>query len=127
MRSVLKLGLSVVVIPLLALFGWGHAIGQPLSGAALSQMAALISDKRSRSPEEQKLDSNLLYAMRAVTQRLSANVIPRPAFVDNFIAENVGPDNTVAINVRAKVTENLLATLTNAGAQDLLHSPRLIR
>ena len=86
MRSTFKRGLRLIVVSLLAGLISPLAMGQ-LSDAAVAQMAALISDKQNRTPEEQKLDSNLLFAMRAVIQQLSGTALAPPIYVANFIAE----------------------------------------
>src|SRR5450631_1892501 len=123
MRSVLKLGVLVVVAPLVIFCAPSPAAGQQLSNTALSQITDLLNDKRSRTLEEQKLDPNLIYAARAVIQTMSANAIPRPAFVDSFIAENVATDNTVAVTIRANASESLLALLAGLGAQEVVAFP----
>jgi hypothetical protein len=53
----------------------------------LNQIAAMIAEKRSRTPEEAKLDSNLLFGMRAVVARRTRQIKPQPLFVDAFVSE----------------------------------------
>jgi Subtilase family/Fibronectin type III domain len=100
------------------------AHGQQLSSNAMSQIGSLLSEKRSRTPVEQKVDSNLLFAARAIAQRTTQSATAVPTFVRTFIAENVEAGDLIPVTIRANVTEDLLSTLAGAGALDVAAFPR---
>jgi hypothetical protein len=87
---------------------------------AVDRLTALITQKQHRTPFEAKLDSNLLYALRAVLTRQLGTVDALPEFVDAFIDHNVeGADRMIAVTIRARVSADLLAMLAVAGGRNI--------
>lgn len=86
---------------------------------ALAQIQTILSEKAARSPVENKLDSNLLYGMRALQQRRFGQLRIEPAYVESFMQEHVAADETVQVSIQAKVSDGLLASLAAAGARDV--------
>jgi hypothetical protein len=97
--------------------------GPGIAQEGLDQIAAMIAEKRTRTPAESKLDSNLLFGMRAVVARQARQTKPRPAYVDAFVSENVAADDTVSVTIRATVSDGLLAALQALGAQEISAFP----
>ena len=54
----------LALVLLLALSIASPGIAQTIRAEAIAQIEALIQEKQARTPTEQKLDSNLLYAAR---------------------------------------------------------------
>jgi hypothetical protein len=83
-----------------------------ISPQALAQIDALLQEKASWSPAEQKIDSQLLFAAKtALGQPMRAGV---PALQNNVPAE---PDGRVVIDVRAEVSDALLGQFRAIGAE----------
>jgi subtilisin-like proprotein convertase family protein len=72
----------------------------------LAQIEALLREKQTRSPAEQKIDSQLLYARR---MQLGLPVAPGVQTLEVDIP--YAPDGHVIVDVKANVTANLLAQL----------------
>jgi hypothetical protein len=83
-----------------------------IAPSAMAQIQALLDEKASRTPVQQKIDSQLLYAEKmALSQPLAAGVtsleldIPRTA------------DNRAIIDIRVPVTDAVLDQLRGLGAE----------
>jgi hypothetical protein len=76
----------------------------------------VLGDKPSGTPAEQKIDSNLLFAMRALA---SGGSIAIPDFVRAFINTNVAPDQTTFVVIRATVSDPLLDFVRALGGRSL--------
>jgi hypothetical protein len=62
-------------------------LAQQLSPAGIAQLQALISDKQNRSPDELKIDSNLLFAARAAKNvQLGIHALNRPGIPGDSIS-----------------------------------------
>src|SRR5262245_23340198 len=90
-----------------------HAQQTPsLSPQVMAQMSALAAEKRSRTPAQRKIDSNLLWgAKMARGEAIAQGVQTLEVYL---------PDQTrdgVAVDVRAQVSQELLNQLTALGAQ----------
>src|SRR5262245_28553779 len=90
-----------------------HAQQTPsLSPQVMAQMSALAAEKRSRTPAQRKIDSNLLWgAKMARGEAIAQGVQTLEVYL---------PDQTrdgVAVDVRAQVSQELLSQLTGLGAQ----------
>ncbi|MDE2180342.1 MAG: S8 family serine peptidase [candidate division NC10 bacterium] len=94
-----------------------------ISPTAAAQIKAILSEKVTRSSTEAKLDSNLLYGMRAIVQSAAGNAQPRPEFVQNFLSANVAADNTVKLTIHAVVTDSLLTAINALGATEVSPFP----
>ncbi len=108
-----------VLVLLLALLIAPPGVAQDIRPEAIAQIEALIREKQARTPTEQKLDSNLLSAARMVARRAAGDTRPAPAFVDAFIAEEVAPDRTVHVTIRAIVSDDLTAYIRSLGASEV--------
>ena len=104
---------------LLALLIAPPGVAQSIRPEAIAQIEALIQEKRARTPAEQKLDSSLLQAARTVARRAAGDTRPALPFVDSFIAEEVAPDRTVHVTIRATVSDDLTAYIRSLGASEV--------
>jgi len=112
------------LFPLLALLIAFPSIAQTIRAEAIAQIEAMIQDKQARTPTEQKLDSNLLNAVRANASRAAGDTRPALPFVDAFIAQEVAPDQTVHVNIRATVSEDLTNFIQSLGGREVAAFPR---
>ena len=90
------------------------ARGQDLqiSQRALRQIQALMDEKELRSPEQLKIDSQLLYALK---QRLRQSIAPG---VDSLAAGVfVEPDGYVTVDIKAQVSRQVLARIRSLGGK----------
>ncbi|HEU4389605.1 MAG TPA: hypothetical protein VFV34_17505, partial [Blastocatellia bacterium] len=86
---------------------------QPLvAEPALKQIQALLDEKESRSPAQRKLDSRLLYALKASRGESIAPGVP--ALELNSVVKE---DNTVEVDITADVGGTLLEDLEAGGAR----------
>lgn len=88
-----------------------------ISPVALRQIRALSLEKDTRTAGQQKIDSQLLYALRK--QRGEALAQP--------LETNIGatPDGKIAVEITAHINDVLLQKLTNDGAEILASLPAL--
>src|SRR5215472_11271548 len=85
---------------------------QQLSGEAISQIVALETEKSSRTPTEQKIDSQLLQALRESRGRqMTAGVHLERA---NVNADNGG---NLKVDIDADVTDDLITRIEGLGGQ----------
>jgi hypothetical protein len=92
-----------------------------ISPSAAAQIEALVAEKRERTPAQQKIDSQLLYAAKMSrgeplargVQSLSVNV-----------AKSEGEPNTAVVDISGDVGDSLLQTLRENGATVLISAPR---
>ncbi len=120
---------AVVVWLSSAAFGFALAADPPpaaggdvgISASAAAQIQAIVAEKATRTPDEAKLDSNLLYAMRSVVQasRGVTAMSQQPEYVRNFVDANVASNGTVKVTITASVSDALLAHLTALGATEI--------
>ena len=89
--------------------------GFTVNGIALSAMAqiqALLDEKASRTPVQQKIDSQLLYAQKmALSQPLAAGVTSLQVDLPRTV------DNRAIIDIRVPVTDAVLDQLRGLGAE----------
>ena len=98
--------------------GRAQAGNAGLSPQVVAQLQGLVAEKRSRSPEQQKIDSQLLYAARmARGQAIAAGV----AALDTGIVPET--DGRVIVDVRATITDGLINELRNLGADVIASHP----
>lgn len=89
----------------------GGGDARAISASALQQIEALISEKESRTPAQQKIDSQLIYAAKMDRgEPVATNV--------QTLAVDVAPDSQgdVVIDITAFVDDSLLAALEGFGA-----------
>jgi hypothetical protein len=85
-----------------------------ISPEALAQIEALIQEKESRSETEQKMDSQLIYEAKMDRGEVIADGIRR---LDTDIQYTY--DGRPVVDITANVTDNLLAELSDKGAEIL--------
>ena len=95
------------------------ASADPIHPDGLAQIQAILLEKASRSPEENKLDSNLLYGMRAVQLRNAGFARTEPSYVAGFMQEHVAPDDTVQVSIQGALGADLPGQLTAIGSRDV--------
>ena len=100
------LALSVVVS--------GVEAAEELPPQLVQQINALLADKAARTPAQQKLSSDLLYAIRMARGEAAAPGIPTQRL--SFAADANG---RVLVTFKAQVTPGLLAQLQQSGAQNI--------
>lgn len=90
---------------------------QAISESALLQIKALLDEKESRTPAQQKLASQLIYARKMYHGQSLAAGIPT-------LEVNVGLDNVgyVVVDITTSVDDKLLAAVKATGAEIVLVS-----
>jgi hypothetical protein len=98
------------------------AQGRPLPERARAQISAVLADKLAWTPAQQRMDSQLIYAARAMRgEPLAAGV---PLVAGAFDRVRIDRQGIVTLDVRAAVDEALLAALRRLGGQILSAHPR---
>jgi uncharacterized repeat protein (TIGR01451 family) len=87
--------------------------------SAQAQIKSILAEKSSRTTAEAKLDSNLLYGLRAVSPATKGSLQTQPQFIQDFVRNNFAADLTVKVTIRAKLTVGLLAALNAASASEI--------
>src|SRR5262249_33271633 len=82
-----------------------------ISESALQQIQALIDEKESRTPAQQKIDSQLLYAMKMRQGQMIARGIEK--LNTEVVTDD---DGRTVVDISARVTGGLLRRLRAAGA-----------
>lgn len=85
-----------------------------ISRFAAAQMNALQQEKASRTPAQQKIDSNVLYTERMLQGQDAA---PGVSYLETGV--DLDDNNNIAVDMVANVSEALLAKLAAAGASVL--------
>ncbi len=100
------------------LFMGGKAFGQ-VKQQTMAQIQKLIAEKKSRTPAERKISSQLLQATKeAVSQPMTAGVLLKPANVHADASGNL------EVDINATVTKALLAEIKNAGGKVMFSSAK---
>ncbi|MHB8217734.1 MAG: S8 family serine peptidase [Candidatus Sulfotelmatobacter sp.] len=89
--------------------------------AAVQQMLALQEEKASRTPAQQKIDSNVLYTIRMLAGKPAAPGVPYL-----YTGVDLDANDNIVADVVANVTDSLLQRLTASGAQ-VLYVNRALR
>ncbi len=110
------LSVGVAFSPLLRLIsGSVAAQGEEkvrISQNALGQIESLIREKETRTPEQKKIDSQLLYRLK---QKRGGQIAPG---VENLaIGVREGSDGRALLDIRAKVTPEVLEAIRQAGGE----------
>lgn len=87
---------------------------------AALQMAALQQEKASRTPAQQKIDSNILYTVRMLAGQQAARGVP-----SLYTGIDLDSNNNIVVDIVAHVTDELLYQLKAAGAQVLYRNVAL--
>ncbi len=93
--------------------------GQGISAAALAQIQALVQEKQARTPVQQKLDSQLVYALKVSRKQAIARGVTalRPDV-------KIDSGGRVLVDIKANVTPGLLQRIKRLGGQVLSSLPR---
>jgi hypothetical protein len=81
---------------------------------AAQQMQALQQEKASRTPTQQKIDSNVLYTIRMLAGQPAAPGVPYL-----YTGVELDANNNIVVDIVAHVTDQLLSQLSDAGAKVL--------
>ncbi len=102
------------LLVLLFLFGAaGSLLAQDaLSPSALQQIQAILEDKKTRTPAQRKVNSNLLYEARQMRGLPIAAGVPT---LQTGI--EVGPQGEVVVDITATVTNSVLDTIEKLGGR----------
>ena len=92
-----------------------------MSFNAAQQMLALQQEKATRTPAQQKIDSNVLYTIRMLTGRPAAPGVPYL-----YTGVDLDRNNNIVVDIVAHVTDQLLDQLAAAGAQ-VMYTNRALR
>jgi hypothetical protein len=92
----------------------GTAGANGISRFASNQMQALQQEKYSRTPAQQKIDSNILYTERMLQGQAAAPGVP---FLNTGV--DLDANNHIVVDMVANVTDSLLSSLSAAGAKIL--------
>ena len=90
--------------------GASNARAEAISDSALQQISALQAEKDSRSPAQQKMDSQLVYALK---QSLNQVIAPGVTNLRVFVPWQA--DGRVKVDLKATVTSELLAFIQKSG------------
>lgn len=117
-------GLTVAAVSVPGVIGLAvllsvHALAQQrpsppgISGSAAEQIVATVAMKRSFTPAQQKIDSNLVFAARAARGQLAGT---RVADIDSVAgATGADLDGYVTVDIDASVSPGLLALIDSVG------------
>ncbi len=119
-----SLAASRLLVVAIAFLAASSLHAQSITSAGIAQIQALIADKQTRTAEELKVDSNLLFAARAASQERLGIQVVQPTYVRDFMVEEVAPDGSVQLNIRGSVSDGLLRALEVIGAQDVNSFPQ---
>ncbi|MBZ5684882.1 MAG: S8 family serine peptidase [Acidobacteriia bacterium] len=96
-------------------------ISNGISASVLQQMQALQLEKMSRTPAQQKIDSNVLYTVRMLAGKDAA-----PGVTSLYTGVDLDASDNLIVDMVANVTDALLSQLNSAGAQ-VLYTNRALR
>jgi hypothetical protein len=92
-----------------------------ISTGALQQIQGLQQEKMSRTPGQQKVDSNVLYTVRMLAGKEAA-----PGVTSLYTGVDLDANDNVVVDMVANVTDPLLSQLNSVGAQ-VLYTNRALR
>ncbi|HEX9110160.1 MAG TPA: S8 family serine peptidase [Terriglobales bacterium] len=92
-----------------------------ISLTAAQQMQALQQEKSSRTPAQQKIDSNVLYTIRMMAGQPAAPGVPHL-----YTGVDLDGNDNIVVDMVANVTDSLLDQLNAAGAQ-VLYTNKALR
>ena len=108
-RRAVVVALTVLIAPPLAA---RRLSAQELGEEALRQIAAVVAEKRARTPAERKLDTALLYAYRrSRSEAMVAGLPPLTRVADRANVQS----GMVVVDVQAEVTEDLRQAVADLG------------
>src|ERR1035438_8704477 len=98
--------------------GAPNALAEAIRDSALQQISALQAEKASRTPAQQKMDSQLIYALK---QSLNQAIAPGVTNLRVFVQAEA--DGRVKVDLKATVTQDLLSFIQNSGGSILSSVP----
>ncbi len=97
-----------------------NALAEAISDSALQQISALQAEKASRTPAQQKMDSQLIYALKQ-----SLNQVVAPGVTNLRVLVQAEADGRVKVDLKATVTQDLLDFIQSSGGSILSSVPGL--
>ena len=91
-----------------------------IGASAASQMQAMQMEKASRTPAQQKIDSNIIYTTRMLAGRPAAPGVPYL-----YTGIDLDENDNIVVDMVANITDDLLQRLASAGAQVLYRNAPL--
>ncbi len=91
-----------------------------MSVGAAQQIQSLEQEKDSRTPAQQKIDSNVLYTIRMLQGKPAAPGIPYL-----YTGVDLDENNNLVVDITAYITDQLLQQLKSAGAEVLYSNAEL--
>jgi hypothetical protein len=88
--------------------------GVPISKTAAAQIQALVQEKRSRTPIQQKINSSILYTLKA---RRGDALIRSVSALNTFVRVNSNNNIQVVVKTNVQVTPALLQNIQATGAK----------
>jgi uncharacterized repeat protein (TIGR01451 family) len=90
--------------------GAPNALAEAIRDSALQQISALQMEKASRTPAQQKMDSQLIYALKQSLKQVIA-----PGVTNLLVAVHPDAKQRVQMDLTATVTQDLLDFIRNSG------------
>jgi hypothetical protein len=90
--------------------------GVPISKTAAAQIQALVQEKRSRTPIQQKINSSILYTLKA---RRGDGLIRSVSALNTFVRVNSNNNIQVVVQTNVQLTPALLQNIQATGAKIL--------
>ncbi len=118
LATVLLLVFSLMGSGLLPALSSAQAGSGAIDPAAINQIAALLAEKDARTPAEQKVDSNLLYAIK---QQVGISQSAAAASLQTDVAISAG--QTTIVDITAFVSDGMLAQIAALGGKVLSSYP----
>jgi hypothetical protein len=125
LRGIIALGMTsfLLIIGITMAKATAQSTGDvPLSRTAAAQIQALVQEKQSRNPAQQKISSALLYTAKARRGDALLRSVPSlPSFINSNALFKVTPDGKVQVEIKTKspVTPDLLKQIEATGSQVL--------
>jgi len=116
-RSVVYL--VVTLVGLLSADQWDLAMAGTLTASAANQIAAIVAEKGSRTPIQQKIDSQLLYAARIQSGQPAVQGLTQ-------LRSSVEPNasGAVLVDISAEVTDQVLSDIRSLGGSIINSFPQ---
>ena len=114
---------GLIALAFFAICVGAPALAQPAAPDGQASAPAMTGGKSTWTPAESKLDANLLFATRAFATTRGTIPQGRESSVQAFIDQNVAPDQTIFVVIRADVSPDLVALVKATGAYDISEFP----
>ena len=111
-----------LLVLLIGLFSLSAASAATLPDSLKEQLEASMAEKASRTPEQKKLDSRLVLLIRQRALDTTSLSVPVPRQSD--LHPLVSADGLVAVEIKAEVSEELVAAITLEGGHIRSRAPK---